>query len=108
MPRMIIAATIPIAAGIRICKLLWRIVTCSVWLTRGPLYCGEEKLMEYCPGEDGALNVNVTSWLAPGEIVIPVCSATFPDPWRIRSTVIISVIFVALLFRCRVVVTVCP
>ena len=74
-------------------------------MSRGPLYWGEEKLSAYCPGEDGALKENVTSWLAPGAMLIPVCSATWPVPWRFRSTVIIAVILVALLLRWSVVVT---
>ena len=107
---MIIAATTPIAAGIRIWRLLWRIVTWSVWLVRGPPYSGEENVSVYDPTVEGAGNVSVTVWLSPGGMVSPVfvprVCGSFPLPWMKRFTVITSVILVELFVRWSVAVTV--
>ena len=104
------AATTPIAAGIRICKLLCRIVTWSVWLVNGPPYSGEEKVSVYDPTVEGAGNVIVTVWLTPGGMVTPVFVPTvcgdIPLPWRARFTVMTWVILVELLVRWSVAVTV--
>ena len=104
------AATTPIAAGIRICKLLCRIVTWSVWLVNGPPYSGEEKVSVYDPTVEGAGNVIVTVWLTPGGMVTPVFVPTvcgdIPLPWRTRFTVMTWVILVELLARWSVAVTV--
>src|SRR5207249_1683492 len=107
-PRTIIAATTPIAAGIRICRLLCRIATWSVWLVNGPPYSGDENVRVYDPIVEGAENVNVTVWLSPGEMVtgfVAFVSGSIPLAWRMRLTVITSVIFVELLFRWSVAVT---
>jgi hypothetical protein len=107
---MIIAATMPIAAGIRIWRLLWRIVTLSVWLVRGPPYSGEEKVSVYDPTVEGAGNVSVTVWLSPGGMVtlvfVPTVCGDIPLPWRTRFTVMTSVILVELLVKWSVAVTV--
>src|SRR5713101_4836496 len=107
---MIMAATTPIAAGIRICKLLCRIVTWSVWLVNDPPYSGEEKVSVYDPTVEGAGNVSVTVWLSRGEMVTPVFVPTvcgdIPLPWRTRFTVMTSVILVELLVKWSVAVTV--
>ena len=104
------AATIPMAAGIRIWRLLCRIVTWSVWLVNGPPYSGEENVRVYDPTVEGAGNVSVTVWVPPGGIVTPVFVPTvcgdIPLPWSTRFTVITSVIFVELLVRWSVAVTV--
>src|SRR2546428_13902661 len=110
MPRMIMAATTPIAAGIRIWRLLCRIVTWSVWLVRGPPYSGEENVSVYDPTVEGAGNVSVTVWLPPGGMVTPVFVPTgfgsIPLPWLKRPTVMASVILVELFVRWSVPVTV--
>jgi len=107
---MIMAATTPIAAGIRIWRLLCRIVTWSVWLVRGPPYSGEENVSVYDPTVEGAGNVSVTVWLPPGGMVTPVFVPTgfgsIPLPWMKRSTVMTSVILVELFVRWSVPVTV--
>ncbi len=97
------------AAGIRIWRLLCTIATWSVWLVNGPPYSGDENVRVYDPIVEGAENVSVTVWLSPGEMVtgfVPFVSGSIPLPWRMRLTVITSVIFVELLFRWSVAVTV--
>src|SRR5438132_12877472 len=104
---MIIAATTPIAAGIKIWRLLCRIVTWSVWLVRGPPYSGEENVSVYDPTVEGAGNVSVTVWLPPGGMVTPVFVPTGCGlPWMKRFTVMTSVILVELFVRWSVAVTV--
>jgi len=107
---MIMAATTPIAAGIRIWRLLWRIVTWSVWLVSGPPYSGEKNVSVYDPTVEGAGNVSVTVWLSPGRMVtsvlVPTVCGDIPLPWRTRFTVMTSVILVELLVRWSVAVTV--
>src|SRR2546427_10546880 len=103
---MIIAATTPIAAGIKIWRLLWRIVTWSVWLVRGPPYSGEENVSVYDPTVEGAGNVSVTVRLSPGGMVSPVFVPTGCGlPWMKRLTVMTSVILVEWVVRWRVAVT---
>src|SRR5256885_1031297 len=102
---MIIAATTPIAAGIKIWRLLCRIVTWSVWLVRGPPYSGEEKMSAYDPTVEGARNVSVTVRLSPGGMVTPVFVPTGCGlPWMKRFTVMTSVILVELFVRWSVAV----
>src|SRR5207245_3454935 len=100
----------PIAAGIKIWRLLWRIVTWSVWLVRGPPYSGEENVSVYDPTVEGAGNVSVTVRLSPGGMVSPVFVPTvcgsFPLPWMKRFTVMTSVILSGLLVRWCVAVAV--
>src|SRR2546421_12977015 len=104
---MIIAATTPIAAGIKIWRLLCRIVTWSVWLVRGPPYSGEEKMSAYDPTVEGARNVSVTVRLSPGGMVTPVFVPTGCGvPWMKRFTVVTSVILAELLVRWSVAVAV--
>lgn len=107
---MIIAATTPIAAGIKIWRLLCRIVTWSVWLVRGPPYSGEENVSVYDPTVEGAGNVSVTVRLSPGgmlsPVFVPTVCGSFPLPWMKRFTVMTSVILVELFVRWSVAVTV--
>ncbi len=104
---MIIAATTPIAAGIKIWRLFCRIVTWSVWLVRGPPYSGEEKVSVYDPTVEGAGNVSVTVRLSPGGMVTPVFVPTGCGlPWMKRFTVMTPVILVELFVRWSVAVTV--